>query len=376
MRVPALARLAVYAATAGVFLASAVWYTRRHPVRYADGIKACEALGLHHPMVAAGSSLAVLYKRVESPYMGPIAEALKDMLGIGDDRRGKVAEFMKVSKLDKADVRWGLFSVEAVSVHADGTLERKPRCALALSFEHDIADILAAFEAVRGPDSPLSFEEMPPVEGVPAWRVKARGWDTESGTPDASAVIASLDGEILFIVSDADVLGGQIRLYRDGQSEDVRFRTVSSGGRDAFRVFVPNLGRFIEKAVPNPKEALADFNLLFPDGAAAVLALGELDLAVSPGEKSGLKIRLSLRTASPENADAISSIVKAIRIRSLADAKRAAERDGADEWAKSVCESLKGLTVTEKNGIISVVIPVSDASARRAATAVLACLGI
>ena len=206
--------------------------------------------------------------------------------------------------------------------------------------------------------------------------MKARGWDTESGTPDASAVIASLDGEILFIVSDADVLGGQIRLYRDGQGEDVRFRTVSSSGRDAFRVFVPNLGRFIEKAVPNPKEALADFNLLFPDGAAAVLALGELDLAVSPGETSGLKIRLSLRTASPENADAISSIVKAIRIRGLADAKRAAERDGADEWAKSVCESLKGLTVTEKNGIISVVIPVSDASARRAATAVLACLGI
>ena len=377
MRVPAIARLAFYAATAGVILASAVWYTRRHPVNYADGIEACEALGLHHPMVAAGSSLAVLYKRVESPYMGPIADALRDILGANADGRGKVAEFLRVSKLDKADVRWGLFSVEAVSVHPDGTLERKPRCALALSFEHNLADILDAFEAVRGPGSPLSFEKRAPVEGVPAWRVRARGWDTESGTPDASAFVASLGGELLFVVSDADVLARQIRLYRDGQGEDARFTTVASGGRDAFRVFVPNLGGFISKAVPNPQEALADFNMLFPDGAAAVLALGELDLAVSPGETSGgLRIRLSLRTASEENADAISSIVKAIRIRGLADAKLAAEKDGADEWAKSVYESLKGLTVSGKDGIISVVIPVSDASARRAATAVLACLGI
>ena len=159
MRHGSLEKNTALAAAAGVFSALAVWFLLKGD---AQAPNAVQSFAEARAMVADGAAVAIEYRRTNSPYMRPIVAAMKRWLG-ADENNGNSQgrRFLALSGLDEADVRWALFSMDAISLTASGELDKMPDWALAVSFPHDLAKIACAYEEVAGDNPPLRLEEAP-----------------------------------------------------------------------------------------------------------------------------------------------------------------------------------------------------------------------
>ena len=313
MRHGSLEKNTALAAAAGVFSALAVWFLLKGD---AQAPNAVQSFAEARAMVADGAAVAIEYRRTNSPYMRPIVAAMKRWLG-ADENNGNSQgrRFLALSGLDEADVRWALFSMDAVSLTASGELDKMPDWALAVSFPHDLAKIARVYEEVAGDNPPLRLEEAG-IGGAAAFRVR-------SGR-DGSAlfVAASLDGELLFITPDERVAARQIALYRDGSGEEPLFGEFASDDENAFRLYVPHTGRLLSKVIPPKGKRPKELDAILADAGAAISGIEETDLIVVAGEGEGLALKLALRAATDEDADRLATIVKAARLHAGEPAKR------------------------------------------------------
>jgi len=365
----------VTAAVAGVLAASAIWFFfgGRSPSPVPSATDALAGYAALSPMAPADSSFALGYRKTPSPYLRAFIDAAKEALGAtGDSDDGKrllARRFLDESGISEADVRWAVASAGPVEVAPDGSLARMPDVCFAMSFSHDPAAIVAAYNGLRLENSPV-IEPSDEVSGFPVWRVRRPSVADDGMLP----LFTSLGGELLLAATSRAALEGLVALYAgDGRSQGA-FSAALSGG-DALTFFIPRFGETVAVAMED-RFPVAQIDAFVAGGSKKFLSLGEFTLTVAARESGGLNLRAALNTASDEDADELKALVMVALMKAKADVRGAARREGISqaeaEAVSFAAESLKGTSARADGATLVVNVPVSDAAVRSVASALAA----
>ena len=294
------------------------------------------------PKIGEGTTVALACRNAETTSLAPLAKKYKfgsltadNMSKLPDEAK----EIIKELGLDKTPAKWMAVTVGDVSAAVKG--ESAPEVTVALAMALDLDKTIAVCEKKlkeEKKDDEVSFKKTT-VAGAPAYEIHAK--DSKMGGKAVVPCVASLDGQLVLAAMSADALAKQIALYRDGKGESKEFGAFALGANDLFRAKAVKVGEAVKKNLPSA-DALKMINGVVPDGDKIVLGLGTLEVvAGASADGKNATLDVSLETATPEDADKLTTFAKTGLMTLTAAMKQSAAKDADAKTAYGVLQGVK-----------------------------------